>query len=323
VSAAPDVVVRTRGLRKVYRAAGRPSVVAVDGLDLAVAAGGVHGFLGPNGSGKTTTIRMLLGLARPTAGTVEVLGKPVPGALDEVLPRVGAVVEQPAFMPGFTGRRNLLLLARSVGLGRRRVDEVLELVGLPRHSRQRVGTYSLGMRQRLAVAAALLRSPDLLVLDEPTNGLDPAGVRDMRALARGLADDGVTVLVSSHDLAEVQQSCDAVSIIGAGRLLASGPVEELLGEAVSRTRVRVDDADRAADLLREEGYDVSRGEEDLLVAGHEHPEAITRLLAGHGLYLSELSAIRPGLEDYFLQLTGEAISADDDPDRTDETEGTG
>jgi ABC-2 type transport system ATP-binding protein len=231
------------------------------------------------------------------------------------------VVEEPAFTPGFTGRRNLLLLARSVGLGRRRVDEVLELVGLPRHDRHRFGTYSLGRRQRLAIAAALLRSPDLLVLDEPTNGLDPAGVRDVRRLVRGLADDGVTVLVSSHDLAEVQQSCDAVSIIGAGRLLASGPVDELLGEAVSRTRVRVEDADRAADLLREEGYDVSRVEGDLLVAGHEHPEAITRLLAGHELFVSELSAVRPGLEDYFLQLTGERLAdtRDDAGDGTDET----
>jgi ABC-2 type transport system ATP-binding protein len=304
VSATADLVVRTTGLRKVYREPGRPTVVAVDGLDLAVAAGGVHGFLGPNGSGKTTTIRMLLGLARPSAGTIEVLGKPVPAALDEVLPRVGALVEEPAFTPGFTPRRNLLLLARSVGLGRRRVDEVLELVGLPRNDRHRFGSGSRGMQQRLGLAAALLRSPDLLVLDEPASGLDPSGVRDMRELVRRLADDGVTVLVSSHDLAEVQQSCDAVSIIGAGRLLATGRVDELLGEAVARTRLQVSDPDRATTVLREEGYDVVREGDDLLVAGHEHPERISRALAGQGLYVSELSAVRPDLESYFLELTG-------------------
>jgi ABC-2 type transport system ATP-binding protein len=313
-----DPVIRTVGLRKVYRSPGRPSVAALDGLDLVVGRGGVHGLLGPNGAGKTTTIRLLVGLARPTAGTIEVLGKPVPGALASVLPRVGATVEEPALTPGFSGRRNLLLLARSVGLGRRRVDEVLEQVGLPRRDHHRFGSRSPGVRQRLAIAAALLRSPDLLLLDEPTDGLDPAGARDVRELMRRVADSGVTVLLCSPDLAEVQQACDAVSIISEGRLLADGRVSELLGESVSRTRVLVEAPDRAAAVLTDAGYDVSRAGEALLVAGHDHAELITRRLADHGLYVRELTAVRPTLERLFLQVGGGAAGAPDGRDPADE-----
>src|SRR3954449_1550557 len=216
-----DLVVETRGLRKVYRDRGR-KVVAVDRLDLSVPRGGVHGFLGPNGSGKTTTIRMLLGLARPTDGEMRLFGEPVPKQLPSVIDRIGAVVEEPKFTPGFSGHRNLSLLARSIGIPADRVDAAIDRVGLTDRAKDRYKSSSLGMRQRLAIAATLLKSPELLILDEPTNGLDPAGIRDIRDMVRELGRSGVTVLLSSHILAEVQQVCDSVSIIGDGRLLASG-----------------------------------------------------------------------------------------------------
>src|SRR5689334_531456 len=199
-----DLVIETNGLRKVYRSGGRRTV-AVDALDLRVAAGGVHGFLGPNGSGKTTTIRMLLGLARPTKGEMRLFGLQVPARLPEVIDRVGAIVEEPHFVPTFSGRKNLSLLARSIGVPRSAVDSALGQVGLTDRSREHYRGYSLGMKQRLAIAAALLKSPDLLILDEPTNGLDPAGIRSIRELIRGLGESGVTVLLSSHILTEVQQ----------------------------------------------------------------------------------------------------------------------
>jgi ABC-type multidrug transport system ATPase subunit len=298
-----DLVLETRGLRKVFRDRGH-RVVAVDGLDLAVERGGVHGFLGPNGSGKTTTIRMVLGLARPDDGEIRVLGESLPDRLPEVLRRVGAVVEQPQFSPDLSGRRNLQLLARAVGLPKARVDEVIEQVDLSDRARRRYGRYSFGMRQRLALAAALLKKPELLVLDEPTNGLDPAGISDMRELIASLADSGVTVLLSSHVLAEVQQLCTSVSIIGDGALLASGRVDELLGESTAHTRVGVGDPDQATLVLTAAGYAVARDGVDLLVQGHEHPEEITRALAAHDLYVTELSAVRPDLESFFLVLTG-------------------
>ncbi|HEX2894615.1 MAG TPA: ABC transporter ATP-binding protein [Marmoricola sp.] len=298
-----DLVVETHGLRKVFRDLGR-KVAAVDGLDLAVERGAVHGFLGPNGSGKTTTIRMLLGLATPDAGEIRVLGEPLPARLPEVMSRVGAVVEYPQFTPDLSGRRNLQLLARSAGLPKARADEVLEQVGLSGAARGRFRRYSFGMKQRLGVAAALLKKPELLVLDEPMNGLDPAGITDMRELITGLARSGTTVLLSSHVLAEVQQVCSSVSIIGEGRMLASGKVEDLLGEDTSHTRVGVADPGRATEVLTAAGYAVSREGDDLLVQGHEHPEEITRALAAKDLYVAELTAVRPDLESFFLVLTG-------------------
>ena len=299
-------VIQTRGLRKVYRTRRMRTVVAVQGLDLAVPAGGVHGFLGPNGSGKTTTIRMLLGLASPTRGEMSLFGQRVPRGLPAVMNRVGAVVEQPRFLPGFTGRTNLSLLARVAGVPATRVDEVLDRVGLTGRDKDRYKGYSLGMRQRLAIAATLLKEPDLLILDEPTNGLDPQGIRDIRMMIRSLGSSGVTVLLSSHILAEVEQVCDSVSIIQRGRLITSGPVETVVGSsATSCLRLKVDDLDAAQRHLEANGLIVTRHPDHLLVEGAGQPADVTRLLASDNLYVSELAPVRPDLESVFLQLTGD------------------
>jgi ABC-2 type transport system ATP-binding protein len=299
-----DLVIETTGLHKEFRTRRGRHVIAVNDLDLAVPAGGVHGFLGPNGSGKTTTIRMLLGLARASSGEMRLFGQPVPQSLPAVMDRVGAVVEQPKFTPTFTAKKNLALLARSIGVPRKRVGAALEQVGLSGRERERFRGYSLGMKQRLAIAATLLKDPELLILDEPTNGLDPAGIRDIRTTIRDLGDNGVTVLLSSHILAEVQQVCGSVSIIGNGRLLASGAVEDLIGAGSSgTTRVRVADPASAARLLAAAGYTVSQGGETLEVEGEPRPERITRLLAERHMFVSELTPVRRDLETVFLQLT--------------------
>ena len=306
-SMASDPVVETSGLRKVYRTRfGRP-VVAVDSLDLVVPARGVHGLLGPNGAGKSTTLRMLLGLARPTRGEIRVLGEPVPRRLSAVMPRVGAVVDEPGFVPSFTARRNLMLLARASGVSRHHVDAALGQVGLTGRDRERYGSYSAGMRQRLAIAAALMRSPDLLVLDEPTDGLDPAGARDIRDLIRALGDHGVSVLLVSHNLAEVQQVCHSVSILAEGRLLASGSVAEVAGdETVRNVRVGVANPATATKVLESAGYKVRRDLAQLVVEGAEHPEDVVHVLADQDIYVRELVPVRGDLESVFLRLTREA-----------------
>ena len=303
-----ELVIETQDLRKEFRTR-RGQVVAVDGLDLAVPRGGVHGFLGPNGSGKTTTIRMLLGLASATAGSMRLFGEPVPSRLPSVVNRIGAVVEQPKFLPTFTARRNLSLLAGSIGIPRSEVDRALEQVGLAGRDRDRYKTYSLGMKQRLAIAATLLKQPDLLILDEPSNGLDPAGIREIRELIRHLAESGVTVLLSSHILAEVQQVCDSVSIIGSGRLLASGTVHDLVGrEQVAGVRVGVHDLETARRHLADAGLTVTREEHHLYVEAVSDPARITRILADHDLYVRELTPDRKDLESVFLDLTkGETL----------------
>ncbi len=311
-SSRSDLVIETRGLRKVYRDRGR-KVIAVDGLDLEVERGGVHGFLGPNGSGKTTTIRMLLGLARPDAGQITVLGEKYPAQIPAALSRVGALLERGQFAPDLSGRRNLDLLARAAELPATRVDEVLERLELTAVAKRRYRGYSLGMRRRLALAAALLKQPELVILDEPSNGLDPAGIRDMRETIPRLTESGVSVVLSSHILAEVQQVCTSVTIISEGTLLKSGQVRELIGESTARTRVGVTDPDLAAQHLVTAGYDVTRDGSFLIVEGHDHPEAITQRLADHGLYVTELSAIRPTLETFFLKLTGHRPPVTEDP----------
>lgn len=298
-----DLVIEATGLRKEFR--GRRGLrVAVADLDLAVPAGGVHGFLGPNGSGKTTTIRMLLGLARATGGSMRLFGEPVPSRLPHVIDRVGAVVESPKFSPNFTGRQNLLLLARSIGAGSARVDAAVETVGLTGRDRDRYKSYSLGMKQRLAIAATLLKDPDLLILDEPTNGLDPAGIREIRETIRGLGESGVTVLLSSHILAEVQQVCDSVTIIGNGRLLREGRVEDLVGvDATPTYRISVADPEKATGLLTAAGFGVRREGRRLVVEGPHSGADLSRTLASGEVYVDELAPLRPDLESVFLDLT--------------------
>ncbi|GAB2760523.1 ABC transporter ATP-binding protein [Terrabacter sp. AAH1] len=299
-----DAAVRTVNLRKTYLSRGARRV-AVQGLSMTVPLGGVHGFLGPNGSGKTTTIRMLLGLVRADSGSAEVFGEAVPGRLPHVIDRVGAIVESPKFFPAFTARQNLALLAGAIGSPRHRVDEVLEATHLQDRGRDRYAGFSLGMKQRLAIAATLLKDPDLLIFDEPTNGLDPAGIREVRDTMRSLGAGGKTVLVSSHILAEVEHVADTVSIIGHGALLAEGPVADILGgTGVAQVRVGVAAPDRAEQVLRAEGFSPTREGEHLLVAADD-PAAVTRALAGHGLYVNELVPVRPDLESAFLALTAD------------------
>jgi ABC-2 type transport system ATP-binding protein len=299
-----DVAVRTSSLRKTFLSRGRRRV-AVQGLSMTVPSGGVHGFLGPNGSGKTTTIRMLLGLVRPDAGSAEIFGVAVPKRLPQVVDRVGAIVEAPKFFPAFTGRQNLRLLADAIGTPLPRVDEVLEATHLGDRGRDRFAGYSLGMKQRLAIAATLLKDPDLLIFDEPTNGLDPAGIREVRDTMRALGAQGKTVLVSSHILAEVEQVADTVSIIGHGSLLAEGRVSDILGGGTTaQVRVAVASPERAAGILEADGFAVQHDGEQLLVQADD-PAAVTRALAGHGLYVSELTPVRADLESAFLALTAD------------------
>ena len=304
-----DYAVVTGGLRKTYRGR-RGRQVAVENLDLAVPVGGVHGFLGPNGSGKTTTIRMLLGLVRADAGTMRIFGHPVPQQLPDVVGRVGAIVESPKFFPAFSGRRNLDLLAQAIGAPRTRVDEVLTATALHDRASDRYSGYSLGMKQRLAIAATLLKSPDLLIFDEPTNGLDPAGIHEIRQTMRRLAGEGRTVLVSSHILAEVEQVADTVSIIGRGRLLASGTVAEVIGERTAAVRVGVPDPAAALQVLTTGGMLAVLDGDALRVEGEPDPGRITWLLGQHQIWVQSLVPQRAGLESVFLELTsGSALDS--------------
>ena len=304
-----SAVLEIQGLQKTYRS--RKGIRrALDGFDMVVEAGQVHGFLGPNGSGKTTTLRTLLGLIRPNGGRMALLGREVPQALPEVAGQVGAIVESPQFFGNFSARDTLSLLADAGGVEPRRVFEVLELVGLRDRAGDRVRTYSLGMKQRLAVASALLKSPRLLILDEPANGLDPGGIREMRTLMRNLAESGMTVVLSSHILGEIQLICDSVTIISAGRRVAAGGVAEVLAQhATSSVRVRVEsvtDLTASAGALREMGAQVFVEPDHLMVSGLAQPGAITRTLAARGIYVSELAPVAVDLESVFLELTGTA-----------------
>jgi ABC-2 type transport system ATP-binding protein len=302
-------VLEISGLQKTYRS--RKGVRrALDGFDMLVEQGQVHGFLGPNGSGKTTTLRTLLGLIKPNGGRMAILGKPVPQHLPEVAGQVGAIVESPQFFGNFTARDTLSLLADAGGVDQSRVFAVLELVGLRDRAKDRVKTYSLGMKQRLAVASALLKNPRLLILDEPANGLDPGGIREMRTLMRNLAESGMTVLLSSHILGEIQLICDSVTIIANGRRVAAGPVAEVLAQHQSTSvRVRVEpgvDLLSAADVLRSAGGQVALEQDFLTVANAPNPADITRVLARSEIYVSELAPVTVDLESVFLELTGTA-----------------
>jgi ABC-2 type transport system ATP-binding protein len=294
-----SAAVQTTGLTKRYG-----GLVAVDSLDMLVHAGEVYGFLGPNGAGKTTTLRMLLGLVRPTAGTIRILGTARKAGRGDPLARVGALVEGPAFYPFLSGRDNLRALATRGGVPRSRVGEVLELVGLADRARDRYATYSLGMKQRLGLAAALLKRPDLLVLDEPTNGLDPSGMAEMRDALRQLAAGGCTVLLSSHLLAEVRQICDRVGVINRGRLVAEKPIGELGGAGSLRVvAAPLDHAqDKAQRMLGPDAVRVDDSALDLAVEPGMAP-AINRALVAEGIAVHELRWHAPDLERVFLELT--------------------
>jgi ABC-2 type transport system ATP-binding protein len=287
----------------------------VDGIDLEVPSGSVYGFLGPNGSGKTTTIRMLLGLVHPTRGAITLLGSPMPAAAERVLPRVGSLVEGPAFHPYLSGRANLARLDAAdrfadPATSARRIEAALERVGLTAAARKRYRAYSLGMRQRLAIAAALLAPRDLLVLDEPTNGLDPQGTREVRHLVASLAADGTTVLVSSHLLAEVEQVCSHVGVMREGRLVAQGTVGAVRAAgAQAVAEVETAQAEQAADVLRALGLaSVALTASGVsAVPGQVEPEQIVAALVGAGVGVRGFRVQPPSLEDLFVALTGEGF----------------
>ena len=339
--ASGELAIETRGLSKRF---GRSTVV--DGIDLAVPRGAVFGFLGPNGSGKTTTIRMLLGLAGASAGDIRVLGQEMPAKLAAVLPAVGALIEGPGFYPFLSGRDNLRRLDAADGFAARstrsaRVDRALERVGLSSAAHKKVRAYSLGMKQRLGIANALLTPRELIVLDEPTNGLDPQGTREVRALIRSLAAEGTTVFVSSHLLSEIEQMCSHVAVMRGGRLVAQGALDELRGAGRTHVRVTVaaPDAALAASTLARLGFaepaalprvalnsraDVpeaadrhdlaaaaGEGSGEHLIEG-ELPDAVAAEdvvagLVGAGVRVRGFAVERASLEDLFVQLTGEGF----------------
>lgn len=304
------LAVQTWSLTKRF---GSQTVVA--GVDLAVPSGSVYGFLGPNGSGKTTTIRMLLGLIQPTDGRSEVLGLAIPDQAESALHRVGALVEGPAFHPYLSGRANLARLdvadrRADPRTSRARVDAALDRVGLLAAAAKKYRAYSLGMRQRLALAGALLMPRDLLVLDEPTNGLDPQGTREVRALIGSLGADGTTVLVSSHLLSEVAQICTHLGVMREGRLVAQGPLAQLQGGA-TRAVVRTDDGEQAAYVLRELGatqVSVDAAHEEVTAElGVVAPEKVVVALVHAGVAVRGFTSGAQDLEDWFVGLTGEGF----------------
>jgi ABC-2 type transport system ATP-binding protein len=290
-------VIEIRGLLKRFG-----KVVAVDDVSFSVDRGRITGFVGPNGAGKTTTLRALLGLIRPTAGTATVFGRPYRDLADAVR-HVGAVLEASAFHPGRSGRNHLAVYASAAGVPLDRVEELLELVGLKDAAKRRVGGYSLGMKQRLGLATALLGEPRLLVLDEPANGLDPEGMRWLRTLLRGYAADGGTVLVSSHVLSELAQIADDVAIIARGKLIAYAPLDELTARAGARARVRSPQVERLRAALAARGLEAVPSGDQALAVGAS-PEQIGEIAAADGIVLHELAAEETSLEEAFLELTG-------------------
>jgi len=299
--------VETQGLTKRFGAN-----VAVDGVELHVPRGSAFGYLGPNGAGKTTLIRTLLGLTRADGGTMSLLGFPVPAERKRALARVGAIVDEPRFHSHLTGRDNLRLLAAARGGdASQRIDPSLERVGLTQRAGDKVASYSMGMRQRLGVASCLLADPELLVLDEPMNGLDPAGMHEMRAMIASLADEGRTVVLSSHLLDEVERTCDAVAIVDRGRIVRQGPIDELIRGAGGMV-VQIDCAepDRAARLIDQAGIvaGTALAADGLTVtlppaASRELVADINRRLVGAGIPVYGLREVQTSLEDWFLSVT--------------------
>jgi ABC-type multidrug transport system ATPase subunit len=293
---------RAVGLSKAYG-----KRLAVDRLDLQVDRGELFGFLGPNGAGKTTTIRMALGLVAPTNGSVEILGLEVRHNRSKVLPRVGALVESPALYGYMSGRNNLRAFGDLLGgVGAKRIDEVLEIVSLTGRDKDKVRTYSMGMKQRLGLAIALLNDPDLLILDEPANGLDPAGIVEMRDLLRGLAAEGKTVFISSHVLSEVQQICNRVAIINNGKLIRVAPVHELI-DSPGEFAIKVDSPDALVAALKLQPWgQEARVEEGLVItrAPEGRGRNLIAFLVQNGHNPDSVSERQRDLEDIFLSLTG-------------------
>ena len=305
--------ISSSGLTKRFRG----GQLAVDHIDLAVPGGSVYGFLGPNGSGKTTTIRMLLGLAFPTSGSAELLGVEMPDGATRVLHQVGSLVEGPAFYPFLSGGDNL---ARCDAADRTadsrtaqaRIGEALDRVGLLSAAKKRYRNYSLGMKQRLAIAASLLRPRELIILDEPTNGLDPQGTREVRALVRQIAADGTTVFVSSHLLAEVEQICTHVGVMRTGRLVFQGSLPELRRTGAARVVVRTTDAEGAVKVFAGIGLtDTQAGADEASAAlGDAEPERVCAELVQAGIGVRGFAVASPSLEDLFVGLTGEGFDVD-------------
>ncbi len=289
--------------------------VAVGDLSLAVPRGSVFGFLGPNGSGKTTTIRMLLGLAEPSSGSITVLGHKIPSQLENALPKVGALVEGPAFYPYLSGYKNLLRMDAAdrfsnASTRHERVQAALARVGLSNAADKKAGNYSLGMKQRLGLANALLKPRELLILDEPTNGLDPQGTREVRNLIRSLAAEGITIFLSSHLLSEIEQLCSDVAVMSEGKLVAHGSLDDLRSQADTRLVLDVDDTARAVAVL------AAHGIVDPVVVDHTvtatvlptlDQAAVNHALVSDGIGVTKLVVEQPSLEEYFVGLTGEGF----------------
>jgi len=301
-----NCLIETRGLTRRFG-----NQLAVNNLNLSVPAAGVYGFLGPNGAGKTTAIRMLLGLIRPNAGEVRLFGQPLNANHLSLMRRVGALVEAPSLYPHLTGRENLEVTRRLLGAPRELIDAALEIVKLKKDAGRRVREYSLGMRQRLGLALALLNKPELLILDEPTNGLDPAGIHEMRDLIRRLPDEfGVTVFLSSHLLGEVEQIAGYIGIIYEGSLLFQGPLAELQKKQQTKLTVGVKQLDQAMNCLANAGWTVERVDGVLNVSARSSEDAvrINHLLVDHRLEVFHLSLSQASLEDIFLTLTNGQIA---------------
>lgn len=305
-----QLAIETVGLEKAFG-----DQKAVAGISLSVPSGSVFGFLGPNGSGKTTTIRLLLGLAEATKGEINLLGHPIPKQVAEALPKVGALVEGPAFYPYMSGRNNLIRMDSAdrnsnSKTREQRVDSALERVGLSNAAKKKVHAYSLGMKQRLGLANALLKPRELLILDEPTNGLDPQGTREVRNLIRSLAAEGITIFLSSHLLTEIEQLCSHVAVMRAGEIVAQGSLNELRSNGQTRLILSVDQVSQAKEVLKAAGITKVKTLGTKLIGSVDSDLDVAKLnkqLVSKKIAVSEIRLEHPSLEEYFVDLTGEGF----------------